>query len=158
VGFGVPLLGVLGALLAAACASDAMRRRVPNGIPVAVVVLGILAQAYASGARAAALGAGAALVLLALLVIPWRFGILGGGDVKLAAACAAWTGFPRMPLFVLATAVAGGALATALAIRHAHALSPTGPTSPSVGVGKVRIPYAFAVGAGALVALLWRFP
>lgn len=156
--FATPSLAVLVVLLAAACASDAIRRRIPNAIPVAVAVLGTIAQASASGVRGAALGAAAMLALLALLMIPWRFGIFGGGDVKLAAACATWIGLQRVPLFLVATALAGGVLAAVLALRHVHLLYASGPTSPTPEAGKVRIPYVFAICAGALVALFWRFP
>ncbi len=156
--FGYQALGLLAALLVVACVTDAARRRIPNAVSAAVAVVGLLAQASGSGFRAAGLAAGAALAVLALLAAPWRFGILGGGDVKLAAACAAWTSFQRLPLFLLATALAGGVLAAGVAVRHAHLAFAPGAARPGLEIDKVRIPYAFAIGGGALVALLWRFP
>ena len=39
------------------------------------------------------------------------FGLFGGGDAKLLAATAVWTGFGAFPQFLFWTALAGGALA-----------------------------------------------
>ncbi len=152
--FTVIQLALLAALLVAAAASDAARRRVPNPVAVAVAVLGLSARLAVSGPRAAALGACAGGALLVALALAWRSGVLGGGDVKLAAACAVWTAFDRLPVFLLATALAGGVVAAGFAARRRAASSSPGSAAQRVGAGEVRIPYSFAIGAGALAALL----
>jgi prepilin peptidase CpaA len=70
---------------------------------VGVVVRG------ASGDVPAGLSASAAVFVLG--AVCWRFGWIGGGDVKLLAACA-WLVSPGLvPQLVLTTAIAGGGLA-----------------------------------------------
>src|SRR6266545_2000829 len=64
--------------------------------------------------------AGAALVLLALIPV-WSRGFLGGGDVKLAAACAAWLALGDLPVFALAVALAGGLVAAAALVLSRRA-------------------------------------
>lgn len=156
--FGRLELTLLYVLLAAAAAADVAWRRVPNALVVALAALGLAAQVSAGGWRAALLGAGGvALILLALIPV-WSRGALGGGDVKLAAACAAWLALGDLPVFALAVALAGGLVAAAaflLSRRAAAGGLLAAPAAPGRS-RPVRVPYAIAIGAGALVALHWR--
>jgi len=154
-------LALLCSLLVAAAVSDVTTRRVPNAIPVSVAAFGIVALLAAGGVRAALLGAVAAAVTLALLVYPWWRRMIGGGDVKLAVACAAWVGLARLHVFVLATAIAGGIVscaALAAASRGTAEANPAGSATWRERARAIRVPYAIAIGAGALVALHWRSP
>ena len=186
---GEALLVPLAALLVAAASWDVVRRKVPNAFPVAVLVAGLMAQAATGGLGAAGFALLAALGLGALLTLAWSARLIGGGDVKLAvgpgidehkplftlfvtrsepaAAAAAAVGWPRLPLYLLATALAGGLVALAChaasapearaRTRASLALAARGvaTSSPASASGKVPVPYAAAMAAGALTALLW---
>lgn len=151
-------------LLAAAAASDAASRRVPNAIPAAMAVLAVTAQLSGGGIRAAFLATGAGALVLAILLVPFSRRMLGGGDVKLAVACAAWLGFAGLPVFLLATAMAGGAVsivATALALRApatAAAGSQGAAATLRTRLRSVRVPYSIAIAAGTVTASYWRIP
>lgn len=150
-------------LLAAASASDAASRRVPNVIALALAVLGVAAQLTVGGGRAALLAVGAAALVLAVLIFPFSRRLLGGGDVKVAVACAVWLGFRGLPMFLLATALAGGLVSigvSVLALRAPAAASPgSGARAPlRARLRSVRVPYSIAIAAGAVIALHWRIP
>src|SRR5262249_21818660 len=97
----------------------------------------------------------------------WRAGGIGGGDLKLAAATGVWVGLPHLLWFILATAVAGG-LVAGICYLAARAPARAGgranlllaglrgevPSLPSHRKGHSSVPYAFAIAAGAGVALL----
>ena len=81
--------------------------------------------------------------------------IIGGGDAKLLAAAAVWTGFPAFAPFALWTAIAGGVMALALlAARHFIKQADKRPVfvnrllKPQGGV-----PYGVAIMAGGLMAM-----
>ncbi len=156
--FGRLELSLLYVFLAAAAAADVTWQRIPNALVVALAALGLAAQVGAGGWWAALLGAGgAALILLALIPV-WSRGFLGGGDVKLAAACAAWLALEDLPVFALAVALAGGLVAAAAFLLSRRAAA-GGRVAVLAAPGRgrpVRVPYAIAIGAGALVALHWR--
>src|SRR3954447_41462 len=106
-----PHLGPLGLGLALAIAFDLWRRRIPNTICAFVFVSGLAVRAIDQSYGQALLGAGAAALVVAALYRPWLAGGIGGGDVKLAAATAAWVPFARLPWFALSAAAAGGVVA-----------------------------------------------
>ncbi|MEQ9479624.1 MAG: prepilin peptidase [Algiphilus sp.] len=92
------------ALLLIATMTDLRRRRIPNAIPAAIVLLSAAlmvaepAQALSPGWSASALGALFALVT----TLPGHaFRALGAGDVKLLAACGVALGWPGTALFVI---------------------------------------------------------
>jgi len=143
---------VFPALLLWAAASDVARFEIPNAIPLALAAafppFGVAAAMSMSeialhfGVGLLALAAGAALFFARLL---------GGGDAKLIAATAIWTGAAGLPRFLVAMALAGGVLALLLVL---YRLLP----APS-GTGLLRrlherrreAPYAVAIGGGGLV-------
>ena len=86
------------ALFAAAAATDLRSRRIPNRLAAGLAALGLLRLllALVAGAGAAAVSADFALALavFAVAALAFRFGLIGGGDVKLLAAGALWIGAP----------------------------------------------------------------
>jgi prepilin peptidase CpaA len=155
----VVLLGVTAAL-------DAAARRVPNAAVVAIATAAVTGRAIENGFRDAAAAVLVALCVGAVAAVSWRKGFLGGGDVKLAIACALWVGPDSVLVFVLAAVLLGGAvsalcylLSTADARRGVRA----GLTLvPGIGVanaisplrsGAVTVPYAGAIGAAAIYAV-----
>ena len=161
----IPHLAPLGVGLACAAGYDLWRRRIPNAVSVSLLLGGLIVRAMDGGSSVSLSGLGASVLVAAALIRPWRAGGVGGGDVKLAIAVAAWVGLEKLIWFALATAVAGGLVAAAcyfLARPSARAevrtnltLAALGgdlPRIPTQRTGHVSVPYAFAIAAGAAVA------
>jgi prepilin peptidase CpaA len=160
-------LGVLGIGLLCAVVCDLRARKIPNLVSGFAFVSGLVVVGIDGGPRAVVSGLAASVLLIFALYLPWRAGGIGGGDVKLAAATAMWVGLPHLLWFVLATAVAGGVVAgivylTARAPARAEVranlmlagLHGELPALASHRKGHPSVPYAFAIAAGAGVALL----
>lgn len=109
--------GALLALLTVIVWSDIRRRRVANGPIVAAFVAGLILRLVDEGWGATANGLAAAAIVLVGLWLPWKKRMLGGADVKLATACAAWVGVGGLVVFLLASAMAGGLLAAGVWVR-----------------------------------------
>lgn len=157
------LLGI-GLLCAAIC--DLKLRRVPNVVSAFVLTTGIGINWVNHGLGAALSGLAAAVLAIASLFALWKARMLGGGDVKLAAAAASWIGLHHFVWFILATAVAGGVvavigylLAGASTRKEVRAnlllagLHGEMPAVPSHRKGHPSVPYAVAIGAGSAVAI-----
>lgn len=163
----IPYLIPLGLGLLAATVFDLRRRRIPNAVAGFVFFSGLGVSGYLGGVTAALSGLAAAVILLALLFVPWKGGGIGGGDVKLTAATGAWVGLSHLVWFILAVAVAGGVVAAVfylfaspvarqevkanLVLAGLHGEMPTKATHKK---GHLSVPYAVAISAGAVVALL----
>jgi prepilin peptidase CpaA len=78
------------AMLAVAL-DDVWRRRVSNVVVVPTLLVGLAVGARGGGA-ALAVAAASALGATLLFIVPFACRMVGGGDVKLAAAVAAWLG------------------------------------------------------------------
>lgn len=123
-------------LLIAAAASDVTRYRIPN-IIVYAIVAAFAAGAIFNFAWPAIVWpvlAGVAMFLLGAGL--FALGLFGGGDVKLIAAMALWTGFADLPRFLLIMGAAGGLLGLVLLLKRrrqqpAMARSAPGPTDSS---------------------------
>ncbi|HVV17627.1 MAG TPA: A24 family peptidase [Polyangia bacterium] len=155
----------LGLIVSIVC--DLRGRRIPNAASAWILVSGLTLRGFEQGAAALFSGVGAAALVVAALYRPWLRGGIGGGDVKLAAAAAAWVPFARLHWFALCAAVAGGLVAGAcylLARPPARAeiranltltvLHNELPAMPSHRAGQLSVPYALAIAAGAAIALL----
>jgi prepilin peptidase CpaA len=159
-------LAPLGLGLVAAIVFDLWRRRIPNAISAFLLVTAIVVHTI-EGGWAVLQGLSAAALVVAALYFPWVAGGLGGGDVKLAAATAAWIPFARLPWFALSAAAAGGVVALvnyALAKQDARAeiranlalvvLRGELPSLPSHRSKHRGVPYGVAIACGAVLALL----
>lgn len=143
-------------LLVVAGVGDAMTRRIPNGLILAILLL-FIPFALATGMPAWLLGAHvlSALVFLAIGYTCFLLGFLGGGDAKMMAAAGLWLGFPCSLLFAGFTILVGGVLAAAIGFWYLACLEGGihskrlgalfGPLAPDV-------PYGFALAAGAILA------
>lgn len=162
-------LGTLGLLLTVAATSDVLRRRIPNAVNVAIAVSGLVAQALGGGPSRVAGVFGAAALLFGLLWMPWRRGWLGGGDLKLGVAAALWVGWSGVPVYLLASAVAAGALSAIAYARSGRAAraevrgnlyiavvqrAPVDVEASASRGGRVSVPAGAALAAGALTAVL----
>jgi len=143
------LLALLAAILVFAAVTDLRTFTISNRLNLTIA---LLAPIYWWSAAlspwpgvAIQLGAGAAVFLL--LAIAFYAGMMGGGDVKLAAAVALWFS-PAVTLkFLVLMSLAGGVLT--LAVVASHRLKRR--------EGRPEIPYGVAIAFGALAILTQRF-
>lgn len=153
----IGLLVVFPFLMAFAAANDLLTMLIPNRISVlliaafaAVAATGLLSW----GEIGAHVGAGA--LVLAVTFTLFAFGVIGGGDAKLAAATALWLGMDHLPDYLLIAALAGGALTLGLLAARAqplpHAVARL-PFALHLHDAKTGIPYGIALAAAALVVL-----
>jgi prepilin peptidase CpaA len=136
--------------------SDVRTRRIPNAIAIALGVFGLGFSALMGwGSLLSAVLAG--LLVLVIGMLPFSFGWLGGGDVKLLAACACVFGMAQIVPLAVYTALTGGVLALVVAAlsresatifrnvgRRLRAVAGTGVTIPSE-TSATRLPYAVAI-------------
>jgi prepilin peptidase CpaA len=157
----LPLAGFAGVMTAVAVV-DFRRLVIPNGLVAALCLLWLLEIASTPGPSPDAALETAAVAALALVAGSALFALrlIGGGDVKLFAAAALWTGAGAVPQLLLLTVLLGGGLALLF-------LSPLGPwliaaqrveTSPlgagSLFVGRTPIPYGVAIAGAALIVTM----
>jgi prepilin peptidase CpaA len=152
---------VLLAALGWAVVTDLRTRRISNRLTYSTAAVGLAVHALTGGWGGLTWSALGLLVGLAVLLLPFLLGAMGGGDVKLLAAIGALQG----PQFVLLTAVyaglAGGVLALSYLIHH-RGLAAAVRYSAGGWIGGVRpdvpkagtIPYGPAIAAGAVIVLL----
>jgi prepilin peptidase CpaA len=169
-------MGWLGAILAAlvvallvfAALADIATRTIPDSVAIAVGLLGMAAHLL-TGPTALALSAAVAFALFVLLVVLHARGLMGGGDVKLAAATCLGLSLPSADRFIVVTAMAGGVLAlmhlaARWALRNTSRVAP-----PQRGASLPRrvfaaecwrivrhgsLPYGVAIACGGIWAVL----
>ncbi|MDE2580011.1 MAG: prepilin peptidase [Rhodospirillales bacterium] len=157
------LLGISGLLLVAAAAvHDVMARTVPTSLCLAIASVGLAAR-IGSGDAPSALAA-ACLVFLGTAWC-WRRGWLGGGDVKLLAACALLVPPHAVPGLVAGTAIAGAGLAAVYLaarrwVRPSYGSRPLGLLARATRAERWRIarggplPYAVAIALGTAAMMM----
>ncbi len=147
-----------------AAAEDLRVRRLPNLLSLAA--LGLWPFAYAAGPDRSALllSLGIPALLFAAGFALWSMRFLGGGDVKLLAVTALWVGPEQTLVFLVATGIAGGALALlALKLRDlepmllhsggAVARRSFALLSSPAAKGAIELPYGLAIAIGGSIAL-----
>jgi len=155
-------LAALALLAVAAALHDVIARTIPNGWCAAIALLGlsgrVLDHTFFSGLTAVA-------AVLALTVICWRSGWLGGGDVKLLGACALAVPPYLVPALVIDTSIAGALLALVYLVARNRVSRPHGPKPAHLLARAQRVerwrlarggplPYAVAIAGAAIVVLV----
>lgn len=148
--------------------TDIRSRRIPNGLTVVALLTALALRALVGAAALldGVFGAGLALVLLLPL---FALGGVGGGDAKLLVAVGAFLGPMAFLVALLATAIAGGLMSLAWAIRRGVILPALlntrgllkyvftggrrGERTTLATPGAVSIPYGVAIAAGAMFAV-----
>ncbi|MBN2575342.1 MAG: prepilin peptidase [Deltaproteobacteria bacterium] len=161
--------GLLVVLLVTAALWDIRRRRIPNALSAAVFLAGLVGAVLSAGWLSALSGLAASVLTVAIFWIPWRKGMVGGGDVKLAGAAAACVGLSLLHEYLLAIALAGALVALVcflLSKRSARQEMVTNLKMVTVGVlprpplrgggGRVSVPYGVACAAAALLIAFVR--
>jgi prepilin peptidase CpaA len=136
--------------------SDVATLTIPNWVSVAMAAV-FPAAALARGMPLGDIGVHLAfgVAVLAVGFFLFQANIFGGGDAKLLAAAAIWTGSAAFVPFLFGTAVAGGLLAIAL-LAARQFIKPS-EAQPSFVTRLLKqqegIPYGLAIMAGGLMAL-----
>jgi prepilin peptidase CpaA len=164
--FETSMLSVLVVLLVLASLWDVSLHRIPNAIVVAVGAGGFLASATSGGVMALGSSALACFIVAAAVWPAWTRHWIGGGDLKLGAATAAWLGIARVPAYLLVAAVAAGALSVAcyaLSDRTARAEVRRNLAYTAKGIvvappitaetGRVQVPAGAGFAVAAIVVL-----
>ena len=143
------LMGTLAIILLVAAVIDMRTFTISNGLNVAVVLLAFVYW-WAVGLPlwpGAAVQLGIAVGVFVLLSIAFFMGMMGGGDVKLAAALALWFSPPETIRFLVAMSIAGGVLTVIVMVLH-KVRRKEGPPE---------VPYGVAIAFGGLLILAQRF-
>jgi prepilin peptidase CpaA len=148
-GFTELLLGLLAILLLVAAVIDVRTFTISNTLNLCVALLAPLywvslaLPLWPHAAIQIAVGAG----VFALLAGAFYAGLMGGGDVKLAAALALWFSPASTVKFLVLMSLAGGVVT--LAAVGAHKLRRR--------EGRPMIPYGVAIAFGGLTIVTQRF-
>ncbi len=160
-------------LVAVAAWTDLRSRRIPNRLTLGILVCGLVLRALEGLAPLAegVLGAGLGL---AIAVVLFGLGAVGGGDGKLLIGVGAFLGHERYVGALLLIAVLGGILGLAEALRRGvilpAALNAAGMIRRWLTLGRggeartlespgaVTVPYGLAIAAGSIVWWFWGGP
>lgn len=133
-------IALLAAAMLWAAIGDWRTRTIPNWLNGAIALLAIpfwwsIGLGLWPGV---ALQIGLAMGVFALFAIAFRFGAMGGGDVKMAAALALWLPFAGIVKLLAVMSIAGGILTLAMLAAHRMAKA----------AGQPEIPYGIAIAFG----------
>ncbi len=156
-GFTELLLAVLAVLLVVAALIDVRTFTISNGLNATVALLAPLywwsigLPLWPDAAIQLAVAAGVFLVL----AVTFYLGMMGGGDVKLAAAIALW--FPPLATlkFLIIMSLAGGVLTLIVLLLHHSGANP--PRDDDGKPSEPEVPSGGAIAVGALWILAQRF-
>lgn len=148
-----PATAVLWALVGIAAVWDIAQRRIPNPLVLIGLLLGAALQVQAHGLAGLASGLGGVATAFAVLILPFHFRLMGGGDVKLAMVCGVFTGWAgAIQIILFATVIHGilavGFLAVRLALRSmGRALSDESMVPHAVGFAAATVLFTSGIAA-----------
>ena len=143
------LLGILAISLVVAAVIDVKTFTISNRLNAFIALLAPLFW-WSSGLDFwpdAAIQVGVALLVFVVMAGAFYAGMMGGGDVKLAAALALWFSPASTVLFLILMSIAGGVLTLVVVAIH----------RTKKKEGKPQVPYGVAIACGALAILTQRF-
>jgi len=143
------LLALLALLLVTAAVIDVRTFTISNRLNLSVA---LLAPVYWWSVAlplwpGAAIQLGAGAVVFGLLAAAFFVGVMGGGDVKLAAALALWFSPSAILDFLVIMSIAGGLLTLVVLVVHRVRKQE----------GRPEVPYGVAIAIGGLAILTQRF-
>lgn len=148
--------GVTVILLIGAGVTDVRRYRIPNLIVYAIVIAFAVGAAFNLSWPAIGWSVVAGVGMFLLGAGLFAFGLFGGGDVKLVAAMALWTGLADLPRFLLVMTAAGGLLGVVWMLkRRRHQLALANSTESPADASSAE---PVASGASSGVAVPNRIP
>ena len=162
------LLGVAAlTFLAVAALQDIRERLIANRLVLILLGLGVLrhvvrAEGFADWLAIAGSAFALAAVVFVVGFVIWRFGSLGGGDVKLLVAAAFFVGPDGAFLLFAGTALAGGALALAYLlvpkVLPLFVARFAGPATLGTDDRPRSLPYGVAIAVGFAGAVVPSLP
>ena len=143
------LLGILALLLVVAAVIDVRTFTISNRLNLGVALMAPLYWWSAHLPLWPDIGIQVAIAagVFALLAVAFYAGMMGGGDVKLAAALALWFSPVMTVNFLIWMSIGGGVLTAVVLVLHRTRKKP----------GKPEVPYGVAIAFGGLVILIQRF-
>jgi prepilin peptidase CpaA len=150
----------------AATIIDIRSHRIPNALTATMAVVGVGLAASGLSGIALAASIGGLVAGLALMLPGHALGATGAGDVKLMAAVGAIVGFRIVVTAFLFTAIAGGILAIAVAVRRRRLAATLAGTGRLIGTPAdarreirsaapvSRFAYGPAIAIGSVIAAL----
>lgn len=157
------------AVIAIAAYTDCRWRLIKNILTFPAIALGLLLHFLGGGWTGLTFGLLGLAAGFGLMLIPFVFGQMGGGDVKLMAALGSLLGAYAIMNVFLYTTLAGGFLAMGFAVYHRRGLHTfrrawqitrsllifqSVPHTESEGEQAVSIPYGLAIAVGTLTYLI----
>ena len=158
-GFTEFLLVVLAIILVVAAVIDVRTFTISNRLNAAVALMAPLYW-WSIGLPLwpdAAMQIGVALAVFAVLALTFYLGMMGGGDVKLAAALALWFSPLSTVKFLVIMSLAGGLLTVVVLILHRRKVRRDSVDGTEKEKQKPEVPYGVAIAIGALWILAQRF-
>lgn len=143
-----------GALLLAASCFDVLKLRIPNVIPLGLLVLFALEIVFGTSLPAPSGHLLAMALALAILLPLFALDMLGGGDVKLLAVVALWLGMSKLAPLLILVGIAGGIFALLwLTIRWLIRTGLPGRRLPVSLQARAPLPFALPIMMVALLLL-----
>ena len=158
-GFTEFLLVVLAIILVVAAVIDVRTFTISNRLNAAVALMAPLYW-WSIGLPLwpdVAMQIGVALAVFAVLALTFYLGMMGGGDVKLAAALALWFSPLSTVKFLVIMSLAGGLLTVVVLILHRRKVRRESADGIEKEKQKPEVPYGVAIAIGALWILAQRF-
>jgi prepilin peptidase CpaA len=156
-GFTELLLGLLAVALIYAAIVDVRTFTISNGLNAAVALAAPLYW-WSIGLPLwpdAAIQVAVAAAVFVALAVTFYMGMMGGGDVKLAAALALWFKPITTVKFLVIMSLAGGLLTLIVLLIHKKRGKP--PVDGDSEPARPEVPYGVAIAVGALWILAQRF-
>lgn len=101
------------------CRLDFRDRTLPNVVTVGGLVFFLVWHVAVFGLSGLTQSFAGAAISFLFLIVPWLYGAVGGGDVKMMAASGAAVGFDGVLLMIMVTSVAGLVLAVGFILAGA---------------------------------------
>src|SRR5688572_20754225 len=142
-------IALLAAAMVVAAIGDWRTRTIPNWLngTIALLAIPFWWSVGLSLWPGVALQIGLGVGVFGLFAIAFRFGAMGGGDVKMAAALALWLPFAGVVKLLAVMSIAGGILTLAMLAAHRMAKA----------AGQPEIPYGIAIAFGGIWLIGERF-
>ena len=143
------LCAILAFMLLWAAVIDIRTRTIANRLNLAIALMAPLFW-WATGVDLwpdAAIRIAVAIAIFVLFALAFQLGVMGGGDVKLAAALALWFPPGATVLLIVLMSLAGGVLTVIVMIEH----------KIKKNQGRPEVPYGVAIAFGGFWLLAQRF-
>jgi prepilin peptidase CpaA len=150
---------------------DLKSRRIPNFVTLPTIIIAPVLNGVFWGLPGLKSSLAGFFIGLAVLIIPFALGGMGGGDVKFLAAIGAMKGSPFILYAAVYSAFAGGIMALGVLLYRGQLLTllkkwifalinvfvpgvVSIPKIDSESIDKQVLPYGVAIGVGTVFALL----